>query len=67
MASILVISGSFEQILSYFMAVTIAFLALIAAVVYILPAAAGPGRVPGYPVTPLGFLMPVAAVVLCRW
>ena len=65
-ASILVISGSFEQILSYFMAVTIAFLALIAAVVYILPAASGPGRVPGHPVTPLGFLIPVAAVVLLQ-
>ena len=48
------------------MAVTIAFLAATAAVVYILPAATGPGRVPGHPVTPLGFLLPVAAVVLLQ-
>ena len=62
-ASILVASGSFEQILSYFMAVTIAFLALMVTAVYVLPDEAGHGRVPGYPFTPLGFLIPVTLVI----
>ena len=59
-ASILVMSGSFEQILSYFMAVTIAFLALIVVVVYVLPAARGRARpgisvhAPGIPATGRG-------------
>ena len=63
-SSILVLSGSFEQIMSYFMVVTLAFLALMVIVVYILPAEPGPGRVPGYPFTPLGFLIPVALVMI---
>jgi APA family basic amino acid/polyamine antiporter len=63
-ASLLVASGSFEQILSYFMVVTIAFLALMVTVVYMLPAETGPGRVPGYPFTPMGFLIPVVLVIL---
>ena len=62
-ASALVVSGSFEQILSYFMAVTIAFLALIV-VVYVLPDRSGAARVPGYPLTPLGFIVPVALIVM---
>jgi basic amino acid/polyamine antiporter, APA family len=63
-ASLLVASGSFEQILSYFMVVTIAFLALMVTVFYVLPAGTGPGRVPGYPFTPTGFLIPVMLVIL---
>jgi APA family basic amino acid/polyamine antiporter len=65
-ASALVLTGSFDQILSYFMAVTIAFLALAAAVVYVLPPEPGAARVPGYPLTPLVFLIPVALVVVMR-
>ena len=63
-ASILVASGSFEQILSYFMVVTVGFLALMVSVVYVLPDKTEAGRVPGYPLTPLGFLIPVALVIL---
>jgi basic amino acid/polyamine antiporter, APA family len=63
-ASILVASGSFEQILSYFMVVTIGFLALMIVVVYVLPDKTEAGRVPGYPFTPLGFLIPVAMVIV---
>jgi APA family basic amino acid/polyamine antiporter len=62
----LVLTGSFDQILSYFMAVTIAFLALTAAVVYVLPAEPGAARVPGYPLTPLAFLIPVSLIVVLR-
>ncbi|OJW20885.1 MAG: hypothetical protein BGO49_29195 [Planctomycetales bacterium 71-10] len=62
-ASALAATGSFDQILSYFMAVTIAFLALTAAVVYITPATPGAGRAPGHPFTPLGFIVPAVAIV----
>jgi basic amino acid/polyamine antiporter, APA family len=65
-ASALVVSGSFEQILSYFMAVTIAFLALTVVVIYVLPGRPGAARVPGYPLTPLGFIVPVALIVVMR-
>ena len=64
MASILVASGSFEQILSYFMVVTIAFLALMVTVVYVRADGTEQGRVPGYPFTPIGFLVPVVLVIL---
>jgi APA family basic amino acid/polyamine antiporter len=63
-ASILVATGSFEQILSYFMVVTLAFLALMATVVYVRPDRTGQGRVTGYPFTPIGFLIPVTLVIL---
>ena len=65
-ASGLVVAGSFEQTLSYFMAVTIAFLALIVAVVYVLPDRTKTSRVPGFPLTPLGFIIPVALIVVMR-
>ncbi len=62
-ASALAATGTFEQILSYFMAVAIAFLALAAATVYFIPATAGAGRVPGHPFTPLGFIVPAVAIL----
>lgn len=65
-ASALVASGSFEQILSYFMAVTLVFLALTVAVVYVLPDQERAGRIPGFPLTPLGFIIPVALIVVLR-
>lgn len=65
-ASVLVMSGSFEQILSYFMAVTIAFLALMVVAVFFLPAEPGTPRVPGYPLTPLGFIVPVVLIVVLQ-
>jgi APA family basic amino acid/polyamine antiporter len=64
LASILVASGTFDQILAYFIFATVAFLALIVAATYRL---AGPGsevRLPGYPVTPLIFLVPVAILLV---
>lgn len=66
LASILAASGSFEQILAYFMAVTIGFLALIAATVFVLPATGDAGRVPGSPITPLGFIVPTTLVVVLQ-
>jgi APA family basic amino acid/polyamine antiporter len=69
LASALVATGTFEQILAYFFFVTVAFLVLTVAGVYVLdrrPAGgeAGPVRVPGYPVTPLAFLVPTAALLV---
>lgn len=66
-ASALVVSGSFADILSYFMAVTLIFLALSVAVTYTLPRHGGAVRVPGYPLTPLGFIVPVALIVAMRF
>ncbi|HWE38120.1 MAG TPA: amino acid permease [Isosphaeraceae bacterium] len=61
LASILVAVGTFDQIVAYFVVPTVAFLAAMVASVYVLE---GPStRVPGYPVTPLLFLVPVAAVL----
>jgi APA family basic amino acid/polyamine antiporter len=66
LASLLALSGTFEQILSYFMFATVGFLALTVAGVYLAgPAPAGnPGaRVPGYPVTPLLFIIPTTLLM----
>jgi APA family basic amino acid/polyamine antiporter len=62
LASILVAVGSFRSIVEFFVVPTVAFLAAMAASVFVLK---GPSaRVPGYPVTPLLFLVPVAAVLV---
>jgi APA family basic amino acid/polyamine antiporter len=63
-ASFLVATGTFGQILSYFMAATLSFLALMVTVVYVLPTDDEAGRVPGYPFTPMGFLIPVVLVIV---
>lgn len=68
LASALVLSGTFQQILTYFFFVTVAFLELTVAGIYVLERKAGPagtpaGRVPGYPVTPLFFLVPIALLL----
>lgn len=64
-ASILVVSGSFDQILAYFIVPMLVFLGLIVAGVYVVKPnrdrAAGT-RIPGYPVTPIVFLVPLAAL-----
>lgn len=62
-ASVLAATGSFGEILAYFMAVTVGFLALTAAVVYVTPATTTAGRVPGHPWTPLAFIVPAVAIV----
>ncbi|HEY7922368.1 MAG TPA: APC family permease, partial [Vicinamibacteria bacterium] len=57
LAMVLVLLGSFETIVAYFVFVTVAFLALTVAGLYRLPRPApGAYRVPGWPVTPLVFL-----------
>ena len=56
-ASVLVLVGSFDTIVAYFVFVTVVFLALTVAGLYRLPRPApGAYRVPGWPVTPLVFL-----------
>jgi len=63
LASVLILLGTFDQILAYFIVATVAFLALTVAGVYFLghdsswPRAE---RVPGYPFSPLVFLVPIA-------
>jgi APA family basic amino acid/polyamine antiporter len=57
LACLLVSLGSFGEIVAYFVFITVAFIALTVAGIYRLPRpAAGAYRIPGYPVTPLGFL-----------
>jgi len=57
LAALLVVLGSFETIVAYFVFVTVAFLTLTVAGLYRLPRPeAGAYRVPGWPVTPLVFL-----------
>jgi APA family basic amino acid/polyamine antiporter len=57
LACLLVVLGTFAEIVAYFVFVTIAFIALTVAGLYRLPRpAAGSYRVPGFPATPLGFL-----------
>lgn len=63
LASALVLTGTFEQILAYFFFVTVVFLALTAAGVYRLGGSAG-CRVPGHPVTTLAFLAPVGLLLV---
>jgi APA family basic amino acid/polyamine antiporter len=64
LASALVATGSFEEILAYFFFVTVAFLVLTVAGVYVLGQAPGTSRIPGYPLTPLAFLVPVGLVLV---
>ncbi len=67
-AIILALSGTFEQLLTYVVFVGWIFYALGAAAVIALrikrPAAERPFRVPGYPVTPVVFVLAAAAIVL---
>jgi APA family basic amino acid/polyamine antiporter len=69
LASVLVLSGSFQEILSYFMVPTLVFLVPAVAAVFVLrrrPLAELPLVVPGYPVSPLLFLVPVLLVIALR-
>jgi APA family basic amino acid/polyamine antiporter len=56
LAAALVLLGTFEAIVAYFVFVTVAFLALTVAGLYRLPRPASGYRVPGWPVTPVVFL-----------
>jgi APA family basic amino acid/polyamine antiporter len=64
LASALVATGTFREILNYFFFVTVAFLALTVAGVFVLPRGQGSARVPGYPLTPLAFLAPIGLILV---
>ncbi len=62
LASILVLAGNFNQIVGYFVFVTVCFIAITVVGLVVLrkrPQAAGAFRVPGYPLTPAIFLVMV--------
>ncbi len=69
LAALLALTGSFEQILAYFMVPTLVFLALTVAGIFVLYR-----RYPGerslapwgYPVTPLLFLLPIVTVIVLQ-
>jgi len=69
LAAALTFSGSFDQILSYFMVPTLAFLALTVAAVFVLRHRSRdehPLAIPGYPVSPMLFLVPILVVIALR-
>ena len=66
LASLLVLLGTFNQILSYFIFITVLFVGLTVAGLFRLRRGAGPDlpyRTPGYPVTPVIFLVLVAVML----
>lgn len=67
-AAVLAVSGTFDQLLAYVVFTGWAFYALGAAAIFYYrrraPDAPRPFRVPGYPVTPLLFIVVAAAIVL---
>src|SRR6266576_2660891 len=65
-ASVLVVLGTFQQILAYFIFVTVGFPALTVAGLLVLRRREGAAayRIPGYPVTPLLFLVLVAVLLV---
>lgn len=66
LASVLVLLGTFQQVLSYFIFVTVAFLALTVAGLIVLRRREGAAayRIPGYPLTPALFLVLVVILLL---
>lgn len=67
LASLLVLLGTFNKILSFFIFVTVLFVALTVAALFVLRrrASAPPAfEIPGYPVTPVIFLVLVAVLLL---
>jgi APA family basic amino acid/polyamine antiporter len=67
LACTLVILGTFEEIIAYFIFVTVIFIALTVAGVYVLRRRAPgelPYRTPGYPVTPAVFLALTAVLLM---
>jgi APA family basic amino acid/polyamine antiporter len=66
LAAVLAASGSFEQILAYFLVPTLLFVALTVAGVFPLrsrKSSAAPLAIPGYPLSPLLFLIPILVVI----
>ena len=67
LASVLVIAGSFGEILSYFMFVVVVFIALTVAALFILPRERGSDAhylTPGYPFTPIVFLVMIVFLLV---
>ncbi|HLM58815.1 MAG TPA: amino acid permease [Pyrinomonadaceae bacterium] len=67
LASLLVALGTFDEIVAYFVFIVVVFLALTVAAVYVLrrrQAAPPAFATPGYPLTPLFFLVLVALLLL---
>lgn len=67
LASLLIMLGNFEQIISYFIFVTVAFVGLTGAGVFVLrrkDTEHAAFRVPGYPLVPLFFLLLVALLLV---
>jgi len=67
LASLLVVSGTFSQIVSYFIFVTVLFVGLTVAALFVLrrgEMADVAYRTPGYPVTPAIFLVLVAVLLI---
>ena len=67
-STFLAITGTFEQLLTYVVFIGWIFYALAAASIFVyrkrMPDAVRPYRVPGYPLTPLFFIVAAAALVL---
>jgi len=65
LASALALLGTFEDIVAYFVFITVVFVALTVAGLYRLPRPQGDAyRVPGYPATPIGFLALLAVLLV---
>jgi APA family basic amino acid/polyamine antiporter len=66
-ASLLVASGNFEQIVAFFLCTALVFVALAASAVFPARRLGLPGRflAPGYPATPALFLVFLGAVIVC--
>jgi basic amino acid/polyamine antiporter, APA family len=65
MASLLVALGTFNEIIAYFIFITVVFVALTVVGVFVLRRRAGPPgyRLPGYPLVPVVFLLLVAVLL----
>jgi APA family basic amino acid/polyamine antiporter len=66
-ASLLVISGTFDQIVAFFLCTALVFIALAACAVFVARRKGGvtPFLAPGYPLTPALFVFFLAAVIAC--
>lgn len=64
LASMLVAIGTFDSIVAYFVFVTVVFIAVIVASVFVIARRDATFRVPGHPWTPAGFLALVAVLLV---
>jgi basic amino acid/polyamine antiporter, APA family len=67
LASVLAVTGSFDQILGYFVVPTVVFVSLTVAAVFKLrrgSSTVAPLRTPGYPISPLLFLISILVLII---